>query len=131
MGTPLQSLYERFQTKVDEDLANKESIIFALVDVAISRAYKTCNHSLDYVLDSPEYDDNENITNEYSGSFSDILDNDEIELIALWMLYEWNRREHQYLVKQRRDVGTSDFNRLPGKKRSATSRNIFNENNKR
>ena len=32
------------------------------------------------------------------------------------MLYEWNRREQQKLVKQKREIGTSDFNRLEGKK---------------
>ena len=115
MGTPLDTLYKRFQTKVDEDLTNKEGLIFALVDVAISKSYKTCRHSLDYTLDELEYDEENNITNEYEGSFNDTLDNDEIELLTLWMLYEWNRREQQRLVKLKNSIGTKDFNRLPDK----------------
>ena len=115
MGTPLDTLYKRFQTKVDEDLTNKEGLIFALVDVAISKSYKTCRHSLIYVLDEPEYYEEENQTNEYEGSFNDILDSDEIELLALWMSYEWNRRRKEYLKAQRDDIGTKDFNRLPDK----------------
>lgn len=115
MGTPLDTLYKRFQTKVDEDLTNKEGLIFALVDVAISKSYKTCRHSLDYTLDEPEYDEENNITNEYEGSFNDTLDNDEIELLTLWMLYEWNRRKKEYLKAQKDDIGTKDFNKLPDK----------------
>ena len=112
MGTPLQSLYDRFQTKVNEDLTGKESLIFALVDVAISKSYKTATHSLTYVVDPPIPP----ATVSYSGFFDEDLDLDEIELLALWMVYEWDRREQQRLVKQRRDIGTTDFNRLEGKK---------------
>lgn len=107
--TPLQKLYDRFQTKVDEDLTDKESLIFALIDPAISKSYKTCRHSLEYVLDDSE-------TETYDGYFINVLDSDEIELLALWMLYEWNRREQQRLIKQKEVVGTTDFNRLPNKK---------------
>jgi len=123
MGTLLQILYTRFQTKIDEDIAGKEGLIFSLVDVAIAKSYKTCRHSLNYVLDEPIYDEEENITNLYEGSFDDILDSDEIELLALWMLYEWNRREQQRLIKLKRDIGTSDFNRLEGKKEQLQSVN--------
>jgi hypothetical protein len=111
MGTPLDTLYKRFQTKVDEDLTYKESLIFALVDVAISKSYKTCRHSLIYVLDeiTPP------ATETYNGNFNENLDSDEIELLALWMSYEWNRRRKEYLKAQRDDIGTKDFNRLPDK----------------
>lgn len=115
MGTPLDDLYKRFQTKVDEDLTGKESLIFALVDVAISKSYKTCIHSLNYTLYDPEYDEEGNITNEYEGEFDKYLDGDELELLALWMYYEKNRRKQQRLINQRRDIGTSDFNRLEDK----------------
>ena len=116
MGTPLDTIYKRFQTKVDENLVGKESLIFALVDVAISKSYKTCVHSLEYIMNDPIYDDEDNQTNLYEGSFIYNLDSDEIELIVLWMLYEWDRREQQRLLKQKQSVGTSDFNRLEGKK---------------
>jgi len=116
MGTPLDTLYKRFQTKVDEDLTYKESLIFALVDVAISKSYKTCRHSLIYVLDEPEYDEEENQTNEYDGNFNENLDSDEIELLALWMKYEWKERKVAYLEGEKRRIGTKDFNRLENKK---------------
>jgi len=110
LGTPLETLYNRFQTKVDEDLTGKESLIFALVDVAISKSYKNCNHDLTYALTDSDAE-----TQTYDGSFDETLDNDEIELLALWMLYEWNRREQQRLIKLKDDIGTSDFNKLPNK----------------
>ena len=112
MGTPLQSLYDRFQTKVDENLTGKESLIFALVDVAISKSYKAATHGLNYVITPPTPP----ATISYNGSFDEDLDLDEIELLALWMVYEWDRREQQRLVKLKRDIGTSDFNRLENKK---------------
>lgn len=116
MGTPLQTLYTRFQTKIDEDITGKEGLIFSLVDVAIAKSYKTCRHSLNYVLDDPIKDEEENIINLYEGSFNDILDSDEIELLALWMKYEWKERKVAKLDGQRKQIGTSDFNRLEGKK---------------
>lgn len=106
MGTNLQVLYDRFQSKVDEDMYGKESLIFALVDSAISKSYKDVHHSLKYTLtDAPVYE----------GEFNEVLDGDEIELLALWMKYEWDGREQQKLLKLRDDIGTSDFNRLPNK----------------
>ena len=119
--TPLQTLYDRFQTKVDEDLTGKEQLIFNLVDVAIGKSYKTCNHDLSYTLDEPVYDTEGNQTNKYVGNFTETLDNDEIELLALWMLYEWDRREQQRLVKQKEKLGTADFNKLEGKKEQLTA----------
>lgn len=116
MGTPLQTLYTRFQTKIDEDITGKEGLIFSLVDVAIAKSYKTCRHSLNYVLDDLTYDEEENITNLYEGNFDNFLDNDEIELLALWMKYEWKERIVAKLDGQRKQIGTSDFNRLEGKK---------------
>jgi hypothetical protein len=116
MGTPLQKLYTRFQTKIDEDIIGKEGLIFSLVDVAITKSSKTCRHNLNYTLDDPIYDEENNIINDYEGSFDNDLDNDEIELLALWMKYEWKERKVAKLDGQRKQVGTSDFNRLEGKK---------------
>ena len=123
MGTPLQTLYTRFQTKIDEDITGKEGLIFSLVDVAIAKSYKTCRHSLNYVLDDLTYDEEENITNLYEGNFNDVLDNDEIELLTLWMKYEWKERIVAKLDGQRKQIGTSDFNRLEGKKEQLQSVN--------
>lgn len=110
MGTPLQTLYTRFQTKVDEDLTGKESLIFALIDVAISKSDKVCIHGLTYVLTNPEANP---LT--YDGNFDESLNNDEIELLSLWMKYEWKNRKVSKLEAQERDIGTSDFNRLENK----------------
>jgi len=110
MGTPLQTLYTRFQTKLDEDLTGKESLIFALVDVAISKSDKNCTHDLTYALTDPEAEEQT-----YDGSFDEILNNDEIELLALWMKYEWKNRKVSKLENQKQEIGTSDFNRLENK----------------
>jgi len=106
MGTPLQTLYDRFQIKLDEDITGKEDIIFALVDVAIGRAYKAISRDLSYSLTDADA---------HEGSFNETLIGDEIDLLALWMLYEWNRRRQQRLAAQKDSIGTSDFNRLPDK----------------
>ena len=108
MTTPLQKLYDRFQSKVDEDLTGKEGLIFALIDPAIAKSYKTCVHDLTYQSDIPIPP----AIVSYDGSFNETLNEDEIELLALWMLYEWKRRKVSKLEAQRRNVGTADFNRL-------------------
>ncbi len=101
-GTDLQVLYDRFQSKLEEDLFGKEGRIFNLMNSAIAKSHKYVSRSLDYQL-----------TDEvnYEGYFIEELD-DEIELIALWMLYEWNRVRQQKLLGKKRDIGTRDFNKL-------------------
>lgn len=103
MGTPLQKVYDRFFSKTDEDFTFKEGQIFTLVDSAIAKSYKTVIHKLDYVLDDTE---------SYDGNFIEDLDSDEIELLSLWMVYEWNRKKQQRLISMRKRIGTKDFNRL-------------------
>ena len=112
MGTPLQTVYDKFFSKIDGDLTGLEGQIFNIFDSAISKSYKTCRHSLVYVLDEivpPE-------TESYDGSFNDDLDSDEIELLALWMKYEWKERKVSYLDGEKKRIGTKDFNRLESKK---------------
>ena len=106
MGTPLDAIYKRFCSKVNEDLTGKEELIFEIMNSAKSKIYKACNHSLNYTITNEET---------YEGYFNDILDDDEIELWALQMLYEWKRRRKEQLEGQRKDIGTSDFNKLPNK----------------
>lgn len=108
MGTPLQQIYDRFFSKVDEDFTSKEGQVFALLDSAISKSYKTVRHSLNYTLDKPTPPKTES----YSGEFDDTLDSDEIELLALWMKYGWNDKKLQRLLGKKRSIGTKDFNRL-------------------
>ncbi len=103
IGTDLQVLYDRFFSKIDEDLTGKEGQVFNLISSAIAKSYKTVRHSLEYTLTDSE---------EYEGCFTDNLDDDEIELLALWMLYEWNRKRQQKLIGQKKQIGTKDFNRL-------------------
>jgi hypothetical protein len=103
MSTNLQILYDAFFAKTDENFTGKEGQVFKLVDSAISKSYKTVVHDLSYILTNPK---------EYEGHFNEDLDKDEIELLALWMVYEWNRKKQQKLIAQRRMIGTKDFNRL-------------------
>jgi len=112
MGTPIQSIYDTFIQKVDEDLTGKESLIFGYLNTAISKCYKICIHSLVYVLDTPIVP----ATVSYDGVFNDILDIDEIELISMWMLYEHRGKKESYLLSLKREISTKDFNSLPNKK---------------
>lgn len=110
MSTPLQEVYDSFFSKTDEDFFAKEELVFTYFKTAKSKSYKFCSHSLEYTITDP-------VGEPYDGNFIDTLDQDEIELISLWMLYEHLRRKEQYLVTQKREIGTRDFNSLPDKKR--------------
>ena len=104
--TYLQDVYDRFFSKIDEDMTGKEVVIYNIFISAKSKSYKTTRNDLDYTLTDEE---------EYDGVFDDVLDDDEIELLALWMVYEWNRRKQQKLIGLQRDIGTKDFSKLPNK----------------
>jgi len=110
MSTPtqLQEVYDCFISKVDEDLTDKESLIFEYFKTAKSKSYKIVPHELTYII-------TDEIT--YDGNFLLTLDQDEIELIALYMLYEHRNKKESYLLGLRSFVGTKDFNSLPDKKR--------------
>ncbi len=107
-GTNLQDVYDRFFLKVDENISGKESLVFELLLSAIAKSYKDVVCGLGYVLDEPQLD--EDVL--YSGHFVETLLPDEIELLATWMFYEWNRRRQQKLLGQKRMIGTQAFNRL-------------------
>lgn len=107
MSTPLQSAYDKFIQKVDEDLTGKESLIFNYLKSAISKSYKRIPHSLAYEVNETTY----------VGTFTETLDEDEIELLSLWMLYDHRRRKESYLAALKREYGTKDFNSIPDKKR--------------
>jgi hypothetical protein len=112
-GTPLQEVYTIFISKVDEDLTGKESLIFNYLQSAKSKAYKYTSHSLDFILSDPISP----ATISYDGYFNNILNQDEIELIALYMLYEHLSRQEKYWVSLRELISTKDFNSMPDKKR--------------
>ena len=109
--TTLQSVYDRFFSKADEDFTGKESLVYNIFISAISRSKKVVNHSLVYTL--TEVGEGEEET--YKGEFTDTLDDDEIEFISLRMLYEKNRRRLQYLISLQQLIGTKDFSNLPDK----------------
>lgn len=125
MGTPLQAVYDAFFLRLDEQICDKDKgLIYSIFIVAVENAKRAAVNSLGYVLDEPEenhpaeldLEEGEDEDESYSGYFIEALSGDEINLIALWMLYEWNRRKLQRLLGQRRDIGTADFNRIPSKK---------------
>lgn len=110
MATDLQVVYDAFLSKIDEDMDGKESLIFETLKTAISQCYKTVRHLLTYTL-TTDYE------SETDGSFTDTLDEDEIQLIAYAMKYVHMDRKLAGLLVLRRDVGTREFDRLPDKKR--------------
>lgn len=104
MGTPLQDVYDAFFVKSIKDYTDKESLVFQFFKTAISKSYKTIPTDLTYTADI-----------DYSGNFVEILNQDDIELIALNMLLEEKIRDVSRLENNKQHIGTKDFNRLPDK----------------
>jgi hypothetical protein len=111
-GTPLQEVYNSFIARVDEDLTGKEYLIFQYLKSALSKSYKNIIHSIVFILSDPILYDG------YDGYFNDTLNQDEIELISMYMLYEHLSRQEKYWVSLRDLISTKDFNSLPDKKRN-------------
>lgn len=107
MGTPLQTAYDLFFAKANEDFFGRELLVFNWLNSAISKSKKYVIHNLKYILDSGS---------ETDGSFIDTLDDDELELIAMQMQYENYNKQESYLLSLRARIGTKDFNSLPNKK---------------
>jgi len=108
MGTPLQQAYDLFFSKIDDDLFGLELQIFNWLNSAISKSKKFVINNLDYTL---------NDNSDYDGNFNNYLTDDELELIAMQMKYEYYDKKNAYLTSLRREIGTKDFNSLPDKKR--------------
>jgi len=127
LSTTLQTVYNLFLSKSDEDFTGKESLIFQWLNSAISKCKKYVRNSLDYTLDTPIAP----VIVSYDGSFINILDDDEIELIATQMLYENYNKKESYLVSLKTRIGTKDFNSLPSKKQELdgiqNSKNLLKE----
>jgi hypothetical protein len=111
VGTPLQTAYDSFTSKIDDDLIDKESLVFEWLKSAISKSKKYVPHSLSYVLTPDSYD----------GNFNDVLDDDEIELVAMNMKYEYYAKKAAYLIGLRQQIGIRDFDNLPDKKKELDS----------
>ena len=99
-GTVLQDVYDSFESKVDDDLTGQESLIFQFLKSALSRCYKTVRHVLTYTYNAETYD----------GNFTENLDQDEIELISLWMKFYKYDRKRSKLNFIEKSLGTKDFN---------------------
>ena len=98
-GTPLQDIYDSFQGKIDDDLTGQESLIFQFFKSALARCYQVMRHLSTYTYDKITFD----------GFFTDILDEDEIEIIALWMkFYKYDRRRGKLNFLEK-SLGTKDF----------------------
>jgi hypothetical protein len=102
--THLQDCYDSFFLKTEDDFTGKEIQVFGYFKAALSKCYKTVRHSLEYTVDE-----------NYDGEFVEILDQDEIELIALHMKKEYLRKIIAKLENAKTRIGTKDFNRLPDK----------------
>ncbi len=110
MSTPLQTIYDSFLIKIDEPInfVGMQEMIFNYFLSARAKLYKIIPHSLDYTF---------TVNLLLDGMIVDDLDFDEIELIALQMLFEHKRRKREYLEALKREIGTKDFNTLSDKKR--------------
>ena len=115
MGTPLQDIYDSFESNIDENLTGKEELIFTIFKKALSKCYKYVIHSLTYTL-------TDKIA--YEGNFDEILDEDEITLLGLEMLYEHKRRRKEKLESQQDYIGTKDFKNFPNKVEELRQLNI-------
>lgn len=106
--TPLQTVYDLFQSKVDDDFTGKDLLIFQWFNSAIPKCKKYTSVTLDYTL---------NLGSQTDGFFNNILLDDDVELLALQMKYEYYDKKNAYLIGLQRELGTKDFNSLPDKKR--------------
>src|SRR5690554_4384279 len=104
MGTPLSEVYDAFFIKSGLDYLGKEDQVFQFFKTGISKSYKIVPHDLTYTADE-----------NFNGEFKNMLDQDEIELIALNMFYEEKRKRKSELDYTKQQIGTRDFNRLPNK----------------
>jgi hypothetical protein len=105
LGTPLQDVYDSFFIKNTEtDFTNKQDMVFQLFKASLGYCKKTVPESLEYVLIMPDI---------YEGEFIDVLGQDTIELITLFMTKELYRQTVDKYTKMKQYIGTQSFNKLP------------------
>lgn len=109
MGTPLQDVYDRFFSKMDEDFTGQEGNVYNYLLSAKSRCYRNTRHSLNFTLTDPP---------NYIGDFNDDLDDDEIEYLAYEMKRARYSKQQAYFLAKQREIGTKDFNKLEDDRRS-------------
>lgn len=103
MATQLQEVYDAFFAKVPtHDFTDEESYVFQIFKSSVGYSKMTVSDDLTYTADAS-----------YEGSFGGILDDNTIELIALYMLKEWYRRDVGRFDGIKAQIGTKDFNKRP------------------
>jgi hypothetical protein len=103
-GTPLSEVYDAFFIKSGQDYYSKEDLVFQFFKTGISKSYKIISQDLTYTVDE-----------DFNGEFTEILNQDAIELIALNMAFEEKRRKKSELDYTKQRMGTKDFSKLPNK----------------
>ena len=104
MGTPLSEVYDAFFIKSGLDYFSKENQVFQFFKTGVGKSKKIVLIDLSYTVDE-----------NFDGEFTNILEQDVIELIALNMLLEEKRQKKSILDYAKKHVGTKDFNRVPNK----------------
>jgi hypothetical protein len=119
MSTPttLQEVYDSFFIKSIKDYTGHEDKVYQFFKTGVSKSKKTVPTDLTYTVDETTYD----------GAFTNTLEQDEIELIALNMLLEEKRTRKSELDYMKAHIGTKDFNKLNDK---FTEYKILNESMK-
>ncbi len=107
-STPLQEIYDAFFIRSGKDWFGKEDQVFQFFKTACGKSYKTVRNSLDYIL-------YENELESYDGEMIAKLDQDEIDLIAMFMHLESLNKQKSALDLTKQYIGTKDFNKLPNK----------------
>ena len=122
MGTQLQEVYDAFFIKVpNTDFSGQQQLVYQLFKASLSHCYKTVSESLQYTI-TP--------VNTYDGVFYDILGQDTIELISLYMKRELYRRLLDKYSDIKQHVGTQAFNKLPNMiEQSKEARQIYDSLN--
>lgn len=114
MGTPLQTVYDRFFSIMDEDFTGQEGNVYNYLLSAQSRCFKNVEEDLTITLSD---------TIQYDGTFADDLEFDTIEYLAHEMKRARYHKKQAYYLTKKAEIGTKDFNRLEDDKKALISVN--------
>lgn len=107
MSTNLQEAFDAYFIKLPAvDFTGKEDIVLQLFKTAVGYASSTLAN-LDFTVDEVTYE----------GSFTRVLHQREIELIALYMVREQHYRIYSGFIWKKQQIGTKDFDKLPDLKK--------------
>jgi len=102
LGTDLQEVYTSFFSKTVFDYSLLQDLVYIFLKSALTRAKKNTNHSLEMTFTNEEA---------FEGYFVEVLDEEEVEYIALWMRWYEASRATQQVVKMANSVGSNVFYR--------------------